>query len=117
MFNLTRKAEMRPYIIFVLVMQFVLSLTTFAQESYPTPEYERLTVYNDLLYRRDYRQVIGEVNVFDAPGGNVINTRPAGTYFVSVNQYQDGWAEINPGQWIRSEQLVPAPVSYLGGVI
>lgn len=103
-----------------LILLFVLVSTVFAEEensSYPIPTYERVLPNNNILYRRDYRQVIGAIDIHDAPNGNFLRSRPAGTYFATVNAYQDGWAEINTGEWIRAEQLAAAPISSLGGVL
>jgi len=78
---------------------------------------ERLYANDGLLSRRDFRQVIGEARIYDAPEGRLIETRPQGEYFVSVNVVRDGWAEINDGQWVRLNQLQTAPISRLAGVV
>jgi len=108
----------------VIALVLVCAIPAFAQETapdlepvvYDIPEFERIMPNNGIIYRRDYKQVIGIVEVRDAPNGNIIRTRPAGTYFVAVNSYQDGWAQINVNEWIPANQLLAAPVSYLGGV-
>jgi hypothetical protein len=82
----------------------------------PVPIVERLLPNNGLLTRRDYREVVGAGHIYDAPGGNLIASYPTGTFFVSVQRVQDGWAEINDGQWMPLSDLQPAPISRLGGV-
>jgi hypothetical protein len=84
--------------------------------AYPVPELNRLLPNDTLLSRNDYRQINGEVQLFDAPDGTVTASYPSGTYFVSLQQLQNGWAQIDDGQWMRAEQLTPAPISRLGGV-
>jgi lipoprotein-anchoring transpeptidase ErfK/SrfK len=102
----------------LLLLLLFSAVTSFADENnYPSPTNARVLPSNDILYRRDYRQVIGAIDIYAAPNGDYLHSRPAGTFFVTVNRYQDGWAEINEGQWIRAEQLAPAPLSSLGGVL
>lgn len=82
------------------------------------PPIERIGVSDALLNTRDYRQVLEEVNVVDAPGSsNVLYHRAQAEFFVSVIQYQNGWAEINPGEWIPASVLGPAYDSRLNGVL
>lgn len=72
---------------------------------------------NDIqLTRRDYRQVIGPVEIRDAPGGNVIEFRPEGEFYVSLRSTQGDWAEINEGQWIPLSQLERAIIGQSAGV-
>jgi hypothetical protein len=82
------------------------------------PNIERVGVSDSILNRRDYRQVLQQVNVVDAPGsGNVLYTRAEAEFFVSVNRIENGWAEINEGEWIPANVLGPAFDSRLNGVI
>ena len=96
----------------------ICAIPIMAQDhpAHTPPLHEMLPASPDIIWRRDYRQVIGAVNIHDAPNGNVLRTRPAGTFFVTVSSYQGDWAEINPGEWIPASTLLPAPPSYLGGV-
>jgi hypothetical protein len=83
-----------------------------------TPPYERVGVSQSLLNRRDYRQVLQEVNVVDAPGSsNVLYTRAQAEFYVSVNRIENGWAEINEGEWIPANVLGPAYSSRNNGII
>lgn len=81
------------------------------------PAFARVGTNAEELGRRDYRRVHGDVQVYNAPGGALIHTRPASDYWVSVRSTVEGWAEINEGQWVRWEQLERAPISHLSGVL
>ncbi len=94
-----------------------LGLPASVIQSY-APNIERIGVSNAILNRRDYRQVNGAVNVVDAPGSNnVLYSREARTYYVSVMQIVGDWAEINPGEWIPASVLGPVNPSRLNGVL
>ena len=58
--------------------------------AHPVPELNRLYPNDTLLSRNDYRQINGEVQLFDAPDGTVTASYPSGTYFVSLQQVQNG---------------------------
>ncbi|MEO8606929.1 MAG: L,D-transpeptidase [Chloroflexota bacterium] len=120
---------MKARSVFFIIVIGLLSSTVFAADqpqlfglsnadilAYPVPEVNRLLPNDTLLSRRDYRQINGEVQLFDAPDGNLSADYPAGTYFVSVQQVANGWAQIDDGRWMRLGQLSPAPISHLGGV-
>ncbi|PJF22472.1 MAG: hypothetical protein CUN56_05815 [Phototrophicales bacterium] len=81
------------------------------------PPIERVGVSESILYTRDYRQVNAAVDVLDAPNGNVLYHREHAEFFVSVIRIVDGWAEINPGEWIPANVLGPAYHSRLNGVL
>lgn len=100
-------------LVFPVMAQDEVSMTV---PSHITPSLEVLPANLDIVYARDYQQVIGAVDIYDAPGGNYLRTRPAGTFFVSVLSYSGGWAQINAGEWILTDALQAAPRSYLGGV-
>jgi hypothetical protein len=73
--------------------------------AYPAPDVETLFVDDSLLYDRLYEQVTNAVNILDAPNGSIISSLDKGFNFVTTIRTQDGWAEINPGQWVNSENL------------
>lgn len=73
--------------------------------AYPKPIVESLSVDTDRLNDRWYFQTTGRMDVFDAPGGNVIHTLDAGFNFVTAIQKQNDWVEINPGQWVTASTL------------
>jgi len=113
------------YPVLFLFLSLFLVLPVMAQHEgsasafpeYIPPQLDVLLPSPDILGQRDYRQVIGAVDIFDAPNGNYLRTRPAGTFFVTVTRYQGEWAAINEGEWILSSALQPAPRSSLGGVL
>lgn len=71
--------------------------------AYPGADVETLFVDSKLLHDRRYMRLDGHVDIYDAPNGNVIRTLDAGFNFVTVLSEQDGWIEINRGEWIRAE--------------
>ncbi|MDX2136869.1 MAG: L,D-transpeptidase [Chloroflexota bacterium] len=85
---------------------------------HPAPTLERLLTHDTILYRGNYRQVIGALEIYDAPDGVLIDTQPEGTYFVTVYSFgENGWVEINPGEWVREAQLAYANTSRLTGAL
>ncbi len=84
---------------------------------YTPPPLEIVHASPAIMGQRDYRQVIGAIDIYDAPDGNVLRSRPAGAFFVSVVSSQGDWVEINPGEWILGNVLQPAPRSELGGIL
>ena len=105
----------------ILILVFVVPVmaqdeVAMSVPDYTSPSLDVLPANPDIVYARDYQQVIGAVDIYDAPGGNYLRTRPAGTFFVSVISYEGDWAQINSGEWILSSALQSAPRSYLGGI-
>lgn len=86
-------------------------------EAYPEPNVVPLAVEESLILDRRYRRVNGSVEIYDAPNGTVIDTLDAGFNFLTTQTDQDGWTQINPGQWIQSEALGGATVSRFSGVL
>lgn len=81
------------------------------------PVFNHLPLNESALQHQNFQQVNGAVSIYNAPNGSVLRTRPEGQFFVSVISEVDGWTQINPGEWIPSAQLTPAPLSYLRGVL
>ena len=73
--------------------------------AYEKPDFEQLFVDSKLLHDRNYVRVTDEVTIHDAPNGNVIRTLDAGFNFFTALGDQDGWTEINRGEWVRSDLL------------
>ncbi len=73
--------------------------------AYETPDFEQLYVDTKLLHDRNYMRVDGELAIHDAPNGAVIRNLDAGFNFLTTINQQDGWTEINPGEWVRSDAL------------
>ena len=55
------------------------------------------------------------VQVYDAPGGNVVRTVTTPDTWVSIHGEQAGWVRINNGEWVRRSDLWYAQPSYLRG--
>lgn len=77
-------------------------------EAFEAPEYARLTVDQDLLHDRRYMEVTGAMPVYDAPGGNLVRTLDDGFNFMTVLAQQDGWTQINNGEWVQTALLTYA---------
>lgn len=110
-------------IVFLFIILLAASLTAAADEcdtadcptqfgiseaeitAYAGPDIQQLPVDENLLYDRFYQQTTGNVDIFDAPGGNLTGTLDAGFNFLTTINQQDNWTEINPGQWAHSESL------------
>lgn len=124
------------FLITVIAM-FALASATLAQDScvepacvevaygipdseilaYPAPNVQVLLPDNKLLQDRVYSRVNAAIEIFDAPNGNAVGVLDAGFNFVTSLRVQEGWVEINSGQWVRAENLGGAAVSRFGGVL
>jgi lipoprotein-anchoring transpeptidase ErfK/SrfK len=89
----------------------------FAQEAQPAAPLIQIPENQSAFLRHNYQQVVGPVTIYNAPGGAAVRTRPEGQFFVSVVSQQGEWTQINAGEWVRTEQLKPAPASLLRGVL
>ncbi len=110
----------------MLILMFVLPVTAvFAQQpcaeiagcdpttglspdvlaAYPEPAVNPLPVKDSDLYDRIYRKLPGETTIYDAPGGNVIQTMGQGFSYITVNSVQGDWTEIDKGQWVPTSAL------------
>lgn len=74
-------------------------------EANPVPAVDTLTVDQSRLHDRTYYQVTRAIDIFDAPGGNVVTHVPAGFNFITASSVQDGWVQINEGQWVQADAL------------
>lgn len=82
----------------------------------PTPTISNLAVDNEVLFQRRYRRLIGAVNIYDNPNGNIVDTVTAGYNYVTIGQVLDGWVQIGTGRWVQSEFIADADVSVHTGV-
>jgi hypothetical protein len=73
--------------------------------AYPEPDVTPLTVNEERMYDRWYLQTLSRLDVFDAPNGAVVGALEDGFNFVTGMEQQDGWVHINPGEWVRADQL------------
>ena len=88
-------------------------------EAYTPPAFDQLTIDPNLLYDRRYARVSGALNVYDAPGGNLIRTQDAGFNFVTImTQLDNGWTQINPGEWVETSKLADSNdvISWFTGI-
>ena len=93
-------------------------LTADEIEAYELPDFDQLTVDENLLYDRRYQQVSQRIDVFDAPNGNYLRSLDEGFNFLTVLQVTDEWTEINRGEWVQSSALTDTNyvVSHFTGV-
>lgn len=73
-------------------------------EAYPEPDVRPLPVDESVLYDRIYRKVSAGTQIYDAPGGSLVNTI-GGFSYVTVNATQGEWVQIGSNQWVRSASL------------
>ncbi|MCD4686628.1 MAG: L,D-transpeptidase [Anaerolineae bacterium] len=59
---------------------------------------------------------VDEVPLYNAPDGDVVEMMPAGYTYVAVRQSREGWAEVRPGRWVRTEGTRAAQPSTFTGV-
>ncbi len=77
-------------------------------DAYEMPNFTQLEVDQSLLHDRWYWRVIGELQVYDAPNGNLIRTVNEGFNFVTALRTEGEWVEINTGEWAHISQLEQA---------
>lgn len=83
----------------------------------PTPDVRPLPVNQSELTRYAYRRLTNPngTTYYNAPGGAPIGSVAPGFTFIKVYSLQDGWVEINPGQWVpESETAVTRPSTFAG---
>lgn len=118
--------------IFLIVLLLTFTQLVFADDScqtnctfglsadeiatYPAPNVEQVYPDDQLLGDRLYRRVNEAVQIFNAPNGSVVGGLDAGFNFVTVQGSQDGWAQINPDEWVLADKLGGANVSHFAGV-
>lgn len=113
---------MRSLIIFSLLLATVLSdiglagaqsscvgggcgISQSAIDAYPLPNVSPLRIDEELLYDRDYRQINGDLVIYDQPAGEAIETLGTGYSFVTVVEESDGWAKVEDGKWVTTDSL------------
>lgn len=85
-------------------------------QRYPLPSVRQVPVQEDILYQRRYRRIVGDVNFYDAPGGNIIGSIASGYNYVAIRQVAEGWIQLGNGHWVSSQHVQDADVSELTGV-
>lgn len=82
----------------------------------PRPDVVQVPYQEDVVWTRAYRRMVGHVIIYDAPNGNVIGELDAGYNYVTVISAQDGFIQINYGQWVAEDHITWADVSEFAGV-
>jgi lipoprotein-anchoring transpeptidase ErfK/SrfK len=83
----------------------------------PAPTVRQLPINQAEITRFGYRRLVNEggTTYHNAPNGAPIGQVDPGFTFVSVYSIQDGWIEINPGQWVpESATAVTRPSTFSG---
>lgn len=81
------------------------------------PDVRPLPTNETELLRFAFRRLTNPAGTtyYDGPNGNATGTIDAGFTYVTVGRQQDGWIEINPGQWVpESDTAVARPSSFSG---
>ncbi len=84
--------------------------------AYPKPQVKQLYPDEQLLYDRHYEKVLNAVDIYDAPGGNVVDHLDAGFNYITVMATQGDWTEIDTNQWVPSSNLKEVLPSRYAGV-
>jgi len=84
--------------------------------AHPTPDVIQVPYNEEVVWTRAYRRMTGHVIIYDAPNGNVIGELDAGYNYVTIVSEQDGFIQINYGQWVAAEHITWADVSEFSGV-
>lgn len=87
-----------------------------AMRLHPKPDVIQVPYNEEKVWTRAYRRMVGDAVILDAPNGNQIGFLGAGYNYVTIVSSQDGWTQINYGQWVPSEQITWADVSEFSGV-
>lgn len=88
-------------------------------EAYPVPDFEEIREDRTTLSTYSFWRVGPDaVNLYDAPGGNVIGQIPAGFNFVNaIDTTVEGWIQRVGGEWISREDATYNPASYYNGLL
>lgn len=84
--------------------------------AHPVPDAVQVPYNKNIVWSRAYRRMTGHVIIYDAPNGKQIGELDAGYNYVTIISEQDGFTQINYGQWVESSHITSAPVSQFSGV-
>lgn len=121
---------MKRYLLLVVVL-VVAIVPAMAQDdtievapdviaAYPQPDIIPLVADNNLLYDRAYRRVEGNLALYDAPNGNLVDDFGTGFNFVTLAgaMTQGDWSQIGPDRWIPTANLTQnVDISPFAGVL
>ena len=87
-------------------------------EAFPSPELEEILEDRTTLNTYSFWRVGPDaINLFDAPGGNVIGQIPAGFNFVNaIDTSVEGWIQRVGGEWISRNDARYVPASFYTGL-
>lgn len=76
-------------------------------EAYPTPDVSPLAINDSHLYDRVYRNVSGSLQLYDAPGGNLVEDLGTGFNYVTLSgaMTQGDWTQIAADRWIPTAHI------------
>ncbi|MEP7292659.1 MAG: L,D-transpeptidase [Chloroflexota bacterium] len=92
-------------------------LSTAEILAYLEPNVTQLYPDDQLLYDRVYEKVLEAVEVFDAPGGAVVDTLDAGFNYITVKNSADAWTQIDENRWVLSVKLRQVLPSTYAGIL
>lgn len=86
---------------------------------HPEPAVRPIPINQTELNRYAFRRLTsaGGTAIYNAPGGQIIGTVDPGFNYVSVVAIQDGWVQINQGQWVLESDTAVARPSTFAGVL
>lgn len=85
--------------------------------SRPTPNVTPIPVDFGIVANEQFiRFNKNNVAVYDAPGGNLVETLVTGYTYFTPSKIEDGWAQIRPDRWVSLEDARYASPSTFSGV-
>lgn len=82
-----------------------IGLPAEALAAYPEPNVRPLPISENDLYDRLYKKMSGGAQIFDGPGGALVETLGPGFTYITVNSTQADWTQIADAQWVPSNVL------------
>jgi hypothetical protein len=87
-----------------------------AMRLHPRPDVIQVPYNEEVVWTRAYRRLVGDATILDAPNGNQIGFIGKGYNYVTIVSTENGWTQINYGQWVPESQITWADVSQFSGV-
>jgi hypothetical protein len=87
-------------------------------KAFPKPAFEQIDLDKKTLSAYSFWRVgPAETNLYDQPGGSVIEQMPKGFNFVrAINLSVEGWIQIQGGKWVSKNDAKESSASYFAGV-
>ena len=80
-------------------------LSASAIEANRWPNVQPLPIDDELLYDRDYRQIVGGFSVHKAPNSAESESYAPGFTFLTVMEQSGDWSRVGENQWVKSAIL------------